>query len=194
LSASQKSGAKLGDARPETRGDDVGCQLGQRIQHEQSLREPWMRDLKAGPIDATVTEEEDVKIEGARAPSDFAAAIPAVRALNREQLREQIKRFEFARNLDDGVEVRPLGDWSDRVGLVNAGSALEKSAGRARDCVDGRADDFLSGPDVGADGDENTLSSSLGHLDKSRAHTSARQAHEKGSRSRLPRSHELDES
>lgn len=108
--------------------DEVWRQLAQGFHGEAAIVQLQVRDLEVRFGDDGAVPEEDVEVDGARAPT-FLGATPTEVQLESLQDAEQLLRTKPAVQLDDGVQVVRLGR-PERRGFIQGRAA------RHRDRVD----------------------------------------------------------
>ncbi len=70
----------------------VGCDLGERDQHERALEQARMRDFEIGFGDLEVAIKQHVQIDHARSEANFLLPVAAEAGLDLEQGGEQRPR------------------------------------------------------------------------------------------------------
>ena len=95
------------------REDEIGRELGQRLERKAPLREAWMRHGQARLVQYDLTVDEQVEVDRPR-PPPLAGAIATERLLYREENIEQRPWLEAGLELDDTVQVPRLLDLPPR--------------------------------------------------------------------------------
>ena len=94
----------------------------EREQDEGSFVHPGMRNGERSVGDGQAVDEEDVDVDGARAPADLAGA--AELGFDTVTCGEEIVRLEIGADLDDDVQEVVLLGTAHGIGLPNARAAL----------------------------------------------------------------------
>ena len=111
---------------------EVAVELGERLEREAPLVQPWMRHVQARDVDRLVAVEEQVEVDRARAEARAAAADAAEAALDVEEEREEVSCAELGLDLRGGVQEARLVEVADRLRLPEGrhGAELEARLGR----------------------------------------------------------------
>ena len=100
-----------------------------------------------------VPEEDEVEIDHPGPPPFFARAVPAHRALDREEGGEQARRVERCAERERTVEVVGLVDGADGVGLDERGAGEDARAFERIDLRDRALDGAFAVSEVRAERD-----------------------------------------
>ncbi len=106
---------------------EVGGERGEGGEDEGSLEHARVRERQTVVVEAKVAEEEDVKIEGARAPT-FAADAAMLLFDGETEIEKGVRR-KGGVDTRDGVEKSVLTGGADGSGLENGGDGVEADVG-----------------------------------------------------------------
>ena len=134
------------------REDEIGRELGQRLERKAPLRDAWMRHGQARLVQYDLAVDEQVEVDRPRAPP-FAGAIATERLLDREEDIEQRPRLEAGLELDDAVQVPRLLDRPPRVRLAEPRDRRDLDARIGPEQVDRPTDRRLPVAEVRSDAD-----------------------------------------
>ena len=147
---------QLRDRASRHRVYPVGCQFGQRLEHEPPVPEPWMRHREAVQLQHRVTVQNQIEIDRPRGPG--VGALASEIAFDGQQGVEGVPRRERRETDGGGVQEAGLrGIEADGVGLVKRRDA--QIGEELRDPRGGRAQVALAIAKVAtkADGDARRL-------------------------------------
>lgn len=134
------------------REDEIGRELGQRLERKAPLREAWMRHGQARLVQYDLTVDEQVEVDRPR-PPPLAGAIATERLLYREENIEQRPWLEAGLELDDTVQVPRLLDLPPRVRLAEPRDRRDLDARIGPQQVDRPTDRRLPVAEVRSDAD-----------------------------------------
>ena len=127
-------------------------QLEQRVEHEEALGHPRMRNRESGLVDNPVAVEQDVHVDRPW-PETRPVACPAQVALEVEQDLHQLARFQLGLHEDCAVEEAGLGLVPDRRRLTQRGHAYNRDPVVRAEALDRDPDRLLPVAEVGAEAD-----------------------------------------
>jgi Subtilase family len=117
------------------RQDEVGVELGERVEGEASLVQAGVRNPEPRCVDRLVAVEEQIEVDRARAEAG-AGADAAQEALDREEPREQLVCRKVGLDLGGSVQEPRLVDVPDRRGVAERRDAAQLDPGLAGEQVE----------------------------------------------------------
>ena len=122
---------------PAVAGDDeVGVELGERLESEGTLVQPRVRDRQPRLVDDDVVYQEEVEVDRPRAvprPEARATELP----LHLEERSERVAWRELRLDLDGAVEEGRLVEVADGIGLAERGDGDDLDPRLAPEQLDG---------------------------------------------------------
>lgn len=141
---------------PKTRSD-----FGQRRHHEVPLGRSRMGNHELGGIDPLLTENENVQIQPARAPTlGLSPPITSHQPLDSMQPSQQFERIDPDPQLDDRIQIGILAGRSDRIRFQSRRSPDEREIGILLDRLDRGRERCLPVPQIGTERDVDDFSAS----------------------------------
>jgi len=133
--------------------DEVGVELGERLEREAPLVQARVRHAQAGGVDRLVAVEQQVEVDRARAEAR-ARSLAAQGLLDGEQPIQELARRERRLELGRAVQEARLVQVADGVGLPEGGDGAELDAGLGCEEVERPAERRLPVAEVRAQADE----------------------------------------